>query len=61
MKKDDDLLEIAKLYLLRDGKERSRALPSKCYRDPLETIEYEQERIKRQQARKKRKKGRNRK
>lgn len=33
-------IDLLALALARDGKERSRALPARCYRDPAETFEF---------------------
>lgn len=51
--KDAQIAKIDRLALLmvRQEKERSRALPAKAYRDPAETVEFEAELQRKERAR----------
>lgn len=45
------------LLMIREGKEKSQALPARIYRDPAETIEFPAERERRERLAKQKRKG----
>ena len=51
-----DKIDRLALMAVRIGKEKSKALPRKYYSDPAYAVEYEQERLRREEREKRKKK-----